>query len=215
MRKWLNQLRERISGPTQPPATPAAAPAPAWRGPAWGAPEHSFRDIFNLHLHGTTLEQANQALAERYLYAGPSGPAILLRPSGAWITAYFAPALVAKVGFNKLASEIAREQGIWLIGYRIYAAQGLDVHYFHADEHVAGLAFSQDELEDEPQDAAIFATLGDVTSLVPRRAEQHPLDFHFALLAGLGIGDANLTWAEAVQQYERGVFQSAQLLTKS
>ena len=209
MRKWLNQLRNRLSG--SPP--PAEVPVIEY-GPTWSAPENHFRDIFNLHLHGVTLEQASKAVAERYLYAAPNGPAILLRPTGAWITAHFAPSLVAKVGFNKLASEIAREQGIWLIGYRVYAAQGLDVHYFSAEEHVAGLAFGQDELDDEPQDAASFAALGDVTALVPRRAEQHPLDFHFALLAELGIGDATLTWAEAFQQYQQGILTDVQLITR-
>lgn len=199
---------KRLFGRKPPPAPP-----PRWDTPTWGEPQVTFRNIFNLHLHTHDLDMALTALADRYLYAATNGPALLLQPAGDWITAYCAPDLVAKVGFNKLAYEIASSQAIWLIGYRIYAAQALDVHYFAAADHVAGLAFSQDELENEPLQAATFAPLADVQGIVPRPASQHPLDFHFALLTALGITAANLTWAEALQQYEVGAFPAARLLS--
>ena len=202
-------MLKRLFGQKKPAPPPLP---PTWAGPAWGAPQAHYQTYFNLHLYNLPLDVATTALTAKYLPAAPLDPAILVQPQGAWITAYFAPELVAKVGFNKLAAEIAREHNTWLIGYRIYAEQGMDVHYFDRTEHVAGLALGQDELEREPLAPEIFADLADVRHIVPRAATQHPLDFHFALLHALGIQAADLTWVEALRLYENGALDGAQLL---
>ncbi|MFN3331574.1 MAG: hypothetical protein ACK47M_03540 [Caldilinea sp.] len=195
--------RSKQSLPT-PPSLPVQ--------PQWNEPHHRFQDYFNLHLHGLSMHRAIAELMEKYLSSPSSNPVMLASPQGEWITVYCAPAHVARFGFNKLAADIARQCNIWLIGYRIYQNEGIDVHYFHGAEHAAGLAMGQGELEREPVSPKIFASLTDVSGIVPRPESQHPLDFHFALLAALGITMADLTWHEALQKYETEELPGARLL---
>ena len=190
-----------------------SAPPPPSYGPTWGAPVTPFVDTYNVHFHGLDLATTVPLLAQSYMLLAVPGPNIVVAQQGAWTTAYVAPALMARVGFNKLAGAIAAEQGIWVIGYRVYAGVGLDVHYFHGDGHVAGLTMADDEIEVEPAAPARFADLADVHSLVPRPAARHPLDFHFDLLAALGIQDAALTWDDALARHHAGALGESTLLT--
>lgn len=194
---------------------PLPTPPPLPVQPQWDEARHHFLDYFNLHLHGLSTNRAIAELTEKYLPSPPDHPVMLANPQGEWITVYCAPAYVARLGFNKLAADIARQCNIWLIGYRIYQNEGIDVHYFHGEEHVAGLTMGQGELEREPVSPELFASLKDVSGVVPRPESQHPLDFHFALLAALGVTMADLTWSRAVQKYEAGEWPDARLLPAS
>lgn len=195
--------------PTPPP--PPTLP-PSFLRPTWGDPQSRYLDFFNLHLHQLSVDEAVAELTAKYLTPTPSTPVMLVYPHGEWVTVYCSPPFIATLGFNRLASDIARQREIWLIGYRVYANEGFDVHYFHRAEHVAGLAMGQGELEREPLSPEIFASLQDVSTLVPRPEALHPLDFHFALLEALGIHDAALTWEEALQKFEAGELPGAKLL---
>jgi hypothetical protein len=184
--------------------TPPASPAHP-RGPAWGQAQTPYQDYFNLHLHGIDAERLTPILRRTYLVSAQKGrPSILLAPAGAWITAFVEPELARRVGFNRLASETAHEIDDWVIAYRIYANEGMDVHYFHSANHLDQLALSEDMLAFEPSTAGLFGSLADVSALIPRSPEQHPLDFHFSLLAALGIGAAALTWDEALARHRAG-----------
>ncbi|MCB0076650.1 MAG: hypothetical protein KDD73_04435 [Anaerolineales bacterium] len=187
MLKRLFNRRER-------PAPSVAPPAPL----RWDAAQHSVRQSFALHLRGLALDDAAQQLRDGYGYAIDASPAIVLLADGDWLTANFSRTLVSRIGFNRVASQIARDADIWLIGYRLFGDEGMDVHYFRGGDHLGALAVSGEEIEIEPETAALFAPLADVTRIVPRRATQHPLDFHIALLNGLGIDHAALGWEEAL-----------------
>jgi hypothetical protein len=204
-------MLKRLFGRNKPQSTQPTLPS-TWKRVAWQSPQIPYLDYFNLHLHGLSLEETIRSLEAKYLNATVTAPAILVWQQGEWINAYFSRDLVAAVGFNKLSSEIAREHDIWLIGYRIYAEQGIDVHYFDGGDHVAGLAVGEDELEREPLAAETFAALADVSHLMPRPETLHPLDFHFGLLEAVGIRDAALTWDEALRRYEAGELAGARLL---
>jgi hypothetical protein len=214
-------MLKRFFGRNKPQVAPPSLPS-QWTRPAWQNAQTPYLDYFNLHLHGLDLDTSMRALEAKYLTTIPTEPAIVVRQQGAWTTAYFSAKLVASVGFNKLAHEIAREHKIWLIGYRVYGVQegepeseqGIDVHYFHGDDHVDGLAVGQGELEREPLDAATFAPLADVSGLIPRPENLHPLDFHFGLLAALGIQEAALTFEVALRRYEMGELKGARLLPR-
>lgn len=201
----LNRLfgRNKKQAPTPPPEPVAVA---------WDEPTVPYQTYFNLHIHGLSLDEVADVLEAKYMVAAQSGPAIVVARLGEWVNAYVVPEVATAVGFNKLSGEIAAEQDCWLIGYRIYADAGMDVHYFQGADHVAALAVGEGELEREPESPAIFAHLADVRSVVPRPPTQHPLDFHFALLASLGIQDAPLTWDAALAQYMSGGFDEARLL---
>lgn len=196
--------------PLPPPTLPTALTRPTWHNP-----HKRFQDYFNLHLHNLDLEQAIKDLTDSYLTPSPSSPVMIVQEQGEWINVYCLPAFVATIGFNRLASDIAARRNIWLIGYRVYESEGIDVHYFQGAEHVAGLAMGQGELEREPVSAQIFADFPNASAVVPRLEPQHPLDFHFALLETLGIANADLTWQDALQKYEMGELPNACLLPSS
>ncbi len=181
-------------------------------GPIWGEPLTPFADYFNIHFHALGLAATIRALETNYMPLAVTGPSIVAAEQGDWTTAYFAPELMARVGFNKLASQIAAEHDAWVIGYRVYADVGLDVHYFQGEEHVAGLTMADDEVEIEPATPAIFAELGNVSAIIPRAPEVHPLDCHFALLAALGVHDAALTWPDAQARCVNGTLGLAERL---
>jgi len=184
--------------------------------PQWNPPAHPWRTCFNLHLHGLAFEDALHTIADKYLPPKAVGlslpPSIVVLQDGAWVTASFAPEFVARIGFNKAASEIAAARSIWLIGYRTYVEEGIDVHYFHKRDHVAGLAYGDGTLEREPTDPSVFAALGDLSAIIPRPDSLHPLDYHYAILQSLGIRTGALTWADAVQGLASGAFAQARLL---
>lgn len=204
----LKRLFGRGKEKPEPPQSP-----PAPRARLWGKPEHPYVDYFALHLHGSTLDEAEPLVRDHYLLHREAGSAgALLVQQGKWVTVYVPEETVRGVGFNRVASLIAREREAWVIGYRIFEWKGLDVHYFHGAEHVEQLAFAQNEIEFEPEAPAPFASLADVSAVVPRPATQHPLDFHFALLAALGIQEAALPWAEALARHERGEWEGSRLL---
>lgn len=204
----LNRLFGRRGKPAPPPPPPPT-------GPAWGAPATPFLTYFNLHFHGLDLPAAANILRETHLPLAPSDPALLLVADGPWTTVMVAPDLAARIGYNRLTGQIAQEHDLWAMGYRVFAGHGADVHYFHGAEHVAGLAFAEDEIEVEPASPAVFASLAPVHHLLPRPDDQHPLDFHVALLNGLGIRHATFTWAEALAAQARGEFEQSILLERS
>jgi hypothetical protein len=201
--RLFGRKKEQVSPPTPPPAD---------LGPSWGASETAFENFFNLHFHGISLDETVRALEATYMPLAVDGPNIVVADQGEWTTAYFAPELMARVGFNKLAGQIADARDIWVIGYRVYAGVGMDVHYFRGEDHVAGLAMADDAMEVEPANPAIFAELADVSALLPRPEKQHPLDFHFGLLAALGIADAALTWPQAQARHANGTLGESRLL---
>lgn len=195
--------------------TPSPAPAGPThpRGPAWGQPQTPYQNYFNLHLHGIDAERLTPILRRTYLVSAEKGrPSILLAPARAWITVFVEPELAKRVGFNRLASEIAHEIDDWVIGYRIYAGEGMDVHYFHSANHLDQLALSEDLLAFEPSTAGLFSPLADVSAILPRPETQHPLDFHFAILAALGVGPAALPWDEALARHQAGSLGESLLL---
>lgn len=194
---------------------PVAPAAPA-RARLWDAPLTPYCNYFALHLHGMTLDEAEQTVREQYLlHVEPGTVGALLAHQGAWVTAHMPESTVRGLGFNRLASFIARERETWVIGYRIFEWQGIDAHIFHGAEHVEQLAFAQNEIEFEPEAPALFADIADVSALMPRPATQHPLDFHFALLAALGIADAALTWEEAMARHAAGTLGASRLVMGS
>lgn len=201
--KLFGRKKEQVSPPIPPPAD---------SGPAWSPPEAAFDNFFNVHFRDIGLDETVRALETHYMPLAVDGPNIVAATQGDWTTAYFAPELMARVGFNKLAGQIAAAHDIWVIGYRVYAGVGMDVHYFRGEDHVAGLAMADDDLEVEPANPAIFAEMADVSKWVPRPEEQHPLDFHFGLLATLGIADAGRTWPEAQAQHAAGMLGESRLL---
>ncbi len=194
---------------------PSPAPAnPVHRtGPAWGEPLTPYQNYFNLHLHGVDQERLAPILRRTYLVSAEKGrSSILLAGNGAWVTAFIEPELAKRVGFNRLASEIAHDLGDWVIGYRIYAGEGMDVHYFQGADHLDQLALSEDALAFEPATAGLFSALANVSAVMPRPDAQHPLDFHFALLAALGVELAALTWADALARHQAGMLGDSLLL---
>lgn len=184
--------------------------------PQWNPPARQWRTCFNLHLYGIGFDDAVHTIADKYLPPKAVGlslpPSIVVLQDGAWVTAAFAPEFAARIGFNKAASEIAAARNLWIIGYRTYVEEGMDVHYFHHREHVAGLSFGDGALEREPVDPADFATLADLSQIIPRPDALHPLDYHHAILQSVGIGGGELTWADAVQGLASGLFAQARLL---
>ena len=64
----------------------------------------------------------------------------------------------------------------------------------------------------EPMSAGLFSSLADASHLIPRRPDQHPLDFHFALLETLGVRSAPLTWEAALARHQAGAFPASWLL---
>ncbi len=211
-------MLKRLFGFDRKPASTAPAPPTGteYNLPDWNPPVHLWRTTFNLHLHGLTFEDAAAAIASKYLPPNAVGmslpPSIVVLQDGAWVTAAFAPEYVAKIGFNKAAAELSRARSLWLVGYRTYVEEGMDVHYFHKGDHLAGLAYGEGMLESEPEDAAYFAPLADLSRIMPRPASLHPLDFHQAILQGLGIRTGELTWPDAVQGLANGAFVQARLL---
>jgi hypothetical protein len=207
LRKWFNRGKQE---PSSPPSAPESASPPK---PQWEAPTVADADYYNLHLHGATLNEAEQAIRANYLLHGESGtPGAILSQQGEWVTVYVPEAVMRGVGFNRLASQIAREREDWVIGYRAYAGKGLDVHYFRGAEHLDQLAFADEGIEFEPETPSLFAELTDVSGVVPRRATQHPLDFHFALLDALGVQDAALPWPMALERHEAGTLGDSRLI---
>lgn len=189
-------------------STPATAP-----GPAWSAPQTPYRSYYNVHIYDVPHERVVARLQATYLRSAQSGAAaVVLAEENRWCTAYVEPVLARRVGFNKLASEIAHDLDTWVIGYRIDAGEGMDVHYFQASAHLDQLALSEDDLAFEPMTASLFSSLTDASHLIPRRPDQHPLDFHFALLETLGIRNAALTWEDALTQHQAGAFLASWLL---
>lgn len=213
MLKRLFGFDNKQPAPSKLPAPPSDA---ALHLPLWSPPTQRWRTCFTLHLRGLGFEDAVQTIAAKYLPPKAVGlslpPSIVVLQDGVWTTAIFAPEFVARIGFNKAAAEIAAARSIWLIGYRTYVEEGMDVHYFHKREHLAGLAYGEGALESEPEDPALFAELGDLANIMPRPASQHPLDYHTAILQGVGIRSGDLTWADAVQGLAAGVFAQARLL---
>jgi hypothetical protein len=130
-------------------------------------------------------------------HIAPGSEAAMVVASGKWVTLYFPEAVVKGLGFNRIASQVAQALNTWVIGYRIFAWQGMDVHYFNDSTHVEQLAYTRNSIEFEPDSPALFAEVADVSAVVPRKPDQHPLDFHFALLAALGIENAACTWEQA------------------
>lgn len=195
--------------------TPAPAPTGSIRpgGPAWSQPLTPYQDYFNLHLRGVDNERLEPLLRRTYLVSAERGrPSILLAGGETWLTAFVEPELAKRVGFNRLAADIAHEIDDWVIAYRIYAGEGMDVHYFHSANHLDQLALSEEMLAFEPTTAGLFAALADVSAVVPRSEEQHPLDFHFALLEALGIDLTALTWDEALARHLAGTLGDSHLL---
>lgn len=202
LKKWFNRGKQE--------ATPTPAPKPPVQ---WSLPIVPDASYYNLHLHNATLDEAEQTIRENYLLHGESGtPGAILSHQGDWVTVYIPEAIMRGVGFNRLASQIARERDEWVIGYRVYAAEGLDVHYFRGAEHVDQLTFSRDGIEFEPDSPTPFADLVDLRTLVPRPAIQHPLDFHFALLEAFGIQDAALPWTEALERHQAATLGDSRLV---
>lgn len=211
MIKRLFSRKKNTPSPT-PPSPPIEA------GPAWGAPQTPYLDYFNLHLHRLDLTHTVAAIRQKYLHAVPEEPVVVVEQQGEWCNAYFAPDLAMRPGFNKFSHEIAQTHDIWLIGYRIFAEQGVDVHYFAGDQHVAGLSLGDDELMREPSSPQIFAELDDntpskLTSVIPRPETQHPLDFHAALLQAIGIANPLLTWEEALTRHQGNGFANSELIS--
>lgn len=180
---------------------------------AWQPPRTPYASYFNVHFYRVAPDRLEPALRRTYLAgAAPAAPAAVMAPQGDWTSVYVEPDLAMSVGFNRLASDLARILDTWVVGYRIYAGEGMDVHYFRGNEHVAGLALAGETLVNEPTAADLFAALADARAVVPRPADQHPLDFHFALLAALGIREAALTWEEALARQRSGAWPEARLL---
>jgi|GEM_PF-2146154 len=205
-------MLKRWFGRAQKPATAAIPTASA--AVAWGPPQTPYRDYFNVHLYAVAIGDLEPALRRTYLAgAVPATPALVLVSGDAWTSAYVEPGLARRVGFNRLASELAHALDTWVIAYRIYAEEGMDVHYFQGAAHLDRLALSGDTLLDEPLTPELFAPLADVTACLPRPQGQHPLDCHFRLLAALGIVDAALTWAEALARHQAGAWAGSRLLS--
>jgi hypothetical protein len=213
-------MLKRLFGWDKKSASATQAPTPPTNAelnlPQWNAPVHHWRTCFNLHLHGLAFDDALHTIAAKYLPPKAVGlslpPSMIVLQDGEWITASFAPEFVARIGFNKAASEIAAARSIWLIGYRTYVEEGMDVHYFYKRDHVAGLAYGEGALESEPADPSLFAPLADLSAIMPRPDSLHPLDYHHAILQALGIRTGTLTWADAVQGLASGAFVQARLL---
>lgn len=180
-------------------SSPPPAPSSTRRTPhLYDKPTTPYENYFNVHFYQVAVEDVIAQVREHYLHHLPAGSeAAVLVQGGAWVTLYFPEAVVKGLGFNRIASQVAQALGTWVIGYRIFAWQGMDVHYFKGATHVEQLAYARNEIEFEPEQAAPFAEIADVHAIIPRRADQHPLDFHFALLEALGIQNAPLSWAQA------------------
>jgi hypothetical protein len=189
------------------PPPPAAVVRPAL---LYDKPATPYENYFNLHLYRVSVAEVVAQIHEHYLHHVAAGtPAARVVASGDWVTVYFPEGVVKGLGFNRIASQVARSLETWVIGYRIFAWQGMDVHYFHGASHVEQLAYTKNQIEFEPDTPALFAPITDVSSVVPRRPDQHPLDFHFALLAALGIANAATTW-DAVQALEGDLIYAAE-----
>lgn len=204
-------MLRRLFQRQKPPSAedPAASREPA----GWQPPQTPYLNYFNVHFYGVTPERLEPALRRTYLAgAAPGAPAALMVAQGDWTSVYVEPGLALSVGFNRLASELARALDTWVVGYRIYAGEGMDVHYFRGDAHLDGLALSGETLVSEPGSAEPFAALADVRGVVPRPTAQHPLDFHFALLAALGIREAALAWEGALERHRSGAWPQSRLL---
>lgn len=204
----FKKLFGRDKAPTPAPANPVHR-----ADPAWGEPLTHYQNYFNLHLHGVDPERLAPILRRTYLVSAEKGrPSILLTSNGAWVTVYVEPELAKRVGFNRLASEVAHDIDDWVIGYRIYAGEGMDVHYFQGADHLDQLALSEDALAFEPATAGLFSALADVSAVIPRPDAQHPLDFHFALLSALGVELAALSWEDALARHQAGTLGDSLLL---
>lgn len=196
-------------------AEPTPPPAPRKVAQLYDKPTIPYENYFNVHFYGVSLDQAKAILEEHYLHHVAEGTtAALAVAQGKWVTVYFPREVVQGLGFNRIASQVAQQLDTWVIGYRIFAWQGMDVHYFKGMQHLDQLAYSRNEIEFEPENPAIFAALANVSAIVPRNPAQHPLDFHFTLLAALGIHDAARTWDHALQKQNDGAFPSATIVTK-
>ncbi len=159
-----------------------------------------YENYFNVHLYRVSVEDVVTQVREHYLHHVAAGTeSAMVVQNGPWVTVYFPEAVVKGLGFNRIASQVARTLDTWVIGYRIFAWQGMDVHYFHGSTHVEQLAYSRNDIEFEPENATLFADIADVSSIVPRKPDQHPLDFHFTLLEALGIKNSACTWEQAKQ----------------
>ena len=203
---------KKLLGRDKTPAPPIT-PQVSRSGPAWGQPLTAYLNYFNLHLHEVDNDRVEPIMRRTYLVSADKGrPSILLSNKSPWLTVYVEPELAKRVGFNRLASEIAHEIDDWVIGYRIYAGEGMDVHFFHSANHLDQLALAEDALAYEPLTVGLFSPLADVSAIVPRPDAQHPLDFHFALLHALGIGNASLVWEEALDRHQTGTLEDSRLL---
>lgn len=200
--------------PAPPASTSSKGSVPAsTRGPEWGAPQTPYQDYFGVHIYDVPHVQVVSRLQATYLIsAQPGTAAIVLVEENRWCSAHVEPLLARRVGFNKLASEIAHDLDTWVIGYRIYAGEGMDVHYFQGSSHLDQLALSEHDLAFEPMTAGLFSSLADASQVIPRRPDQHPLDFHFVLLETLGVRNAALTWEDALDRRRAGGFAASWLL---
>lgn len=183
----------------KPDPPPPPSPPPAQRvAQLYDKPNTPYENYFNVHLHEVTMDEVVAQLREHYLHHVAVGTeAAMVVQDGAWVTVYFPEVVVKGLGFNRIASQVARTLETWVIGYRIFAWQGMDVHYFNGSTHMEQLAYAKNEIEFEPEDATLFADIADVSAVVPRKPDQHPLDFHFALLESVGVQNAAMTWDQA------------------
>jgi len=185
-------------GKKQEPPLPPAPPTARRVSQLYDKPNTSYENYFNVHLYRTSQEDMMAQVRDHYLHHVPAGTeAAIIVQDGEWTTLYFPDVVVKGLGFNRISSQIAQVLGTWVIGYRIFAWQGMDVHYFNDATHVDQLAYARNDIEFEPENATLFADIADVSTIVPRRADQHPLDFHFALLEALGVRNAAVTWDKA------------------
>ncbi len=185
-------------GKKQEPAPPPTPPAARRVAQLYDKPTTPYENYFSIHLYQVSVEAVTAQIREHYLHhvVAGTGAAVILRGEE-WVTVSFPEEVVKGLGFNRIASQVAQQLGTWVIGYRIFAWQGIDVHYFKGATHIEQLAYTRNEIEFEPDDPAVFVDIADVSSVVPRRPDQHPLDFHVALLEALGIHHAVVTWEQA------------------
>jgi hypothetical protein len=185
-------------GKKQEPVTLSTPPAARRVAQLYDKPTTPYENYFSIHLYQVSVEAVTAQIREHYLHhvAAGTGAAVILR-AGEWVTVSFPEEVVKGLGFNRIASQVAHQLDTWVIGYRIFAWQGMDVHYFKGATHIEQWAYTRNEIEFEPDDPAVFAGIADVSSVVPRRPDQHPLDFHVALLEALGIHHAAVTWEQA------------------
>jgi hypothetical protein len=183
--------------------TPSPTPSAARRvSQLYDKPTIPYENYFNVHFYRTSQADVMAQVRDHYLHHVPAGTeAAIMVQDGDWTTLYFPEVVVKGLGFNRISGQIAQALDTWVIGYRIFAWQGMDVHYFNGATHVEQLAYARNDIEFEPENATLFADIADVSDILPRKADQHPLDFHFALLEALGVQNAAVPWDQAKALY--------------